>query len=407
MHHTNNSNSSLNGHQSISSKEKYQVCNFCGYDTNEPKSLVCENCQQPLASKKEQKTENSLKIVDQESTIPNKNQRKKTALSNKMRYAFSLAGGIAILTTGILAFTLNASPKAAIKNVRGRISFGGEPCSQRLVNQKIAKAVKKINSEVHFRYLDNDRNRDQIEELIQGQIQIAFSEKAYLDSHFKRAKERGVEITAIPYAYDGIAYVTDKKTHTRPLTVGELEGIFQGKITNWKQLGGEDKKIIPVLVAGLWQNPMGIRLAGQLNPNTVFIRDRSEAKKFLKKTEGAIFYTSATLAVGELNEVNVVSIKKDEDTIVSPVIKAGVTNQQDIDSGKYPLVRTLNIIVNSEVFQDNSNKNNLPLQNKGVKAFVEYMVSPEGQAIVEDAGFVPKYEVAKQTDNKFSLLPWF
>ncbi|VEP14205.1 hypothetical protein H1P_2490009 [Hyella patelloides LEGE 07179] len=405
MLHNNNNNSSLNSHQSISSKEKYQVCNRCGYDTNEPNSVVCENCNQPLTSKKEQKAGNSLKIDGRESTTLNKNQRKKVARSNKMSYIFSIAGGIAILTTGVLAFTLNTSPKAAIKNATGRISFGGEPCSQRLVNQKIAKAIKNINSEVKFRYSDNDPNKDQIQELIEGQVQIAFSEKAYLDSHFKRAKERGIQITAIPYAYDGIAYVTDKKTETRPLTVKELEDIFQGKITNWKQLGGEDKKIVPILVAGLWQNPMGIKLVEQLNPNTVFMRDRSEAKEFLKKTNGAIFYTSATLAAVELNDLNVVSIKKDDGTIVSPVIKAGVTNQQDIDSGKYPLVRALNIIVNSEIFQNHQNYQTL--QKKGVKALVEYLVSPEGQAIVEDAGFVPKYEAAKDIDSKFSFLPWF
>ncbi len=405
MHHTNNHNSSLNSHQSISSKEKYQVCNHCGYEANELNSFVCEICNHLLTPKKEQKAGNSLNIGDKESTTLNKNQIKKVARSNKMSYVFSVAGGIAILTTGALALILNASSDATIKNARGIISFGGEPCSQRLVNQKLAKAIKNINSEVKIRYLDNDPNRDQIQELIEGQIQIAFSEKAYLDSHVKRAKERGVQITGIPYAYDGIAYVTDKKTETRPLTIKELEGIFQGKITNWKQLGGEDKKIMPILVAGLWQNPMGIRLVEQLNPNTVFIRDRSEAKRFLKKTNGAIFYTSATLAVGELNDLNVVSIKKDDGTIVSPVIKAGVTNQQAIDSGQYPLARTLNVIVNSEIFQNPQNY--LTLQKQGVEAFVKYLVSPEGQAIVEEAGFVPKYEVAKDTDSKFSFLPWF
>lgn len=407
MHHTNNSSS--NSHQSPSSQERYQVCNHCGYDANELDYHVCENCYQPLTSKKEQKAENSLNVGNnvgnKEATTQNQNQIKKVARGNKMSYVFSVVGGIAILTTGILAFVLNTSSDATIKNASGIISFGGEPCSQRLVNEKIAKAVKKINSEVKLRYLDNDRNKDQIQELIEGQVQIAFSEKAYLDSHLQRAKERGVKIKAIPYAYDGIAYVTHKKTQTRPLTIQELEDIYQGKITNWKQLGGEDQKIVPILVAGLWQNPMGIRLVEQLNPNTVFIRDRSEAKKFLKKTNGAIFYTSATLAAGELNELNVVQIVNDDNIIVSPVIEAGVTNQQDISSGKYPLARTLNVIVNSEIFRDRPQY--LTLQKQGVEAFTKYLVSPEGQAIVENAGFVPMYEVAKDTDGKFSFLPWF
>lgn len=402
MHYTNNSSS--NSPRSFSNEEKYRVCNRCGYDANELDSLVCENCSQPLTPKKEQEAESSLDVGNKEATTPNQNQIKKASPSNKISHVLLVVGGIAILTTGVLASVFNASSEATIKNASGTISFGGEPCSQRLVNEKIAKAVKEINPDVKFRYLDNDRNKDQIQELIEGQVQIAFSEKAYLDSHIQRAKQRGVQIEAIPYAYDGIAYVTHKKTEIRPLTIDELEYIYQGKITNWKQLGGEDREIVPILVAGLWQNPMGIRLVEQLNPNTVFIRDRSEAKKFLKQTNGAIFYTSATLAADELNDLNVVSIRNGDGTIVSPIVETGVTNQQDISSGKYPLARTLNVIVNSEIFGDRSQ--HLILQKQGIEAFTKYLVSPEGQAIVQNAGFVPMYQVAKNTD-KFSFLPWF
>ena len=351
------------------------VCSECGYEGNEPHSRFCYICHSSLPTKEPE----------------NSNQNKLINISKKFSI---LAAGIITLSASMLFIvaSVNSSPETTLKRARGMISFAGEPCSQRLINEKVSKAIKKINSRVRFRYTDNDKNKDQIQELIEGQIQIAFSEKAFLDSHFKRAKKRGVGITSIPYALDGIAYITDKKTKIRPLMEGELEDIFEGRITNWKQLGGEDKKIIPILMAGIWQNPMGIRLDDNLNPNTLFVKNRSRAKAILKETEGAVFYTSATLAAHELNEVNVIAIKKPDGEVVTPVLGKGVTNQKDIGSGNYPLVRSLNLIVNSEIFT--KKQNHLNLQQKGVRAFTEYMVSAKGQAIVEDAGFVAKYELS-------------
>lgn len=297
------------------------------------------------------------------------------------------------------------SPEAAIRRAKGRISFGGEPCAQRLINEKISKEIEKINKGVRFRYTDNNRNKDQIQELIDGEIDIAFSEKAYQKSHFQRAKERGVEITAISYAYDGIAYITDKSTKIRPLTVEELEDIFEGRITNWKQLGGKDKKIVPILMAGLWSNPMVIRLDEGLNPNIIYAKSRAKAKKILKKTEGAIFYTSATLAAHELKEVNLISIKKEDGTVVSPVLVKEVTNHEDIGNGNYPLVRALIVMVNSRVF--NQDKNSLTQQEKGIRAFVKYLLTEKGQSLVDQNGFVAKHKVSTDKRNRFSFLNIF
>ncbi len=366
-------------------EEEWVTCPHCGYNRNDPGSTACESCYRSLPVPLTPK-EKKLKLVAN-------SQQKKKSQNRRNRIYWFLAGGVVVLASSIfVASSLNATPEAELKKVRGMISFGGEPCAQRLVNEQIAKAISKLNPDVTFRYTDNDRNKSQTQELNEGLIQIAFSEKAYLDSYLKEAKERGVEIKAVPYAYDGIAYVTHKGTKIRPLTVEELESIFEGRITNWKQLGGEDKEIRPILMAGMWNNPMGIRLDDGVNPNTIFVKDRAKGKKLLKKTDGAIFYTSATLAANELNEVNLVSIKKEDGTVVSPVLGKGKTNQQAIASGKYPLVRALIVMVNSEVFQDG---NNLDPQKKGVRAFVKYLISPKGQRLVEDNGFIPKYKVAK------------
>ena len=381
----------------------------CEYEKNSPNASNCLLCNSPLhPSVSEQinssKARNKLKVIKTKTISQVRGKNQKT--SGQRLFLFSTVGVVVLASSIFLASTLNASPEAKLKRARGRIPFGGEPCAQRMVNEKVGKAISKLNPDVTFRYTDNDRNKDQIQELIEGLLKIAFSEQVFLNSHLERAKERGVTLKPIPYAYDGIAYVTDESTEVRPLTVEELEAIFEGRITNWKQLGGEDREIRPILMAGMWQNPMGIRLDDGVNPNTIFIKDRVKGKKILKKTEGAIFYTSASLAADELDEVNVISIKKSDGTVVSPVLGEGVTNKEAIASNQYPLVRTLILIVKRNDYST-ERKNALTLQQKAVRAFADYLISPQGQRIVEDTGFVAMHEVAKEpTDKKFSLLPW-
>ncbi len=383
----------------INSKTKWLVCPNCPHETNDPNALSCEACGHNLTPAITTLQKKKLKLVA--------NSQKKKSQKRRNRIYWAKAGGVVVLASSVfMASTLNASPEAELKRARGRIPFGGEPCAQRMVNEKVGKVISKLNPDVTFRYTDNDRNKDQIQELIEGLLKMAFSEKAFLGSHLERAKARGVTLKPIPYAYDGIAYVTDESTKVRPLTVDELEEIFEGRITNWKQLGGEDREIRPILMAGMWQNPMGIRLDDGVNPQTIFVKDRAKGKKLLKKTEGAIFYTSASLAANELDEVNVISIKKSNGDIVSPVLGEGVTNKKAIASNQYPLVRTLILIVKSDDYSTEK-KNPLKLQQKAVRAFADYLISPQGQRIVEDTGFVAMYEVAKDTDKKFSFLPWF
>lgn len=381
------------------SSQGFIECPHCGHETNEPGATHCFFCKESLFSDTKLNKGN-LRIVGKDAVGKTKKKKHKGIT---LKYSLLLGGVLA--SSVFFVSTLNASsPEAALKKARGRISFGGEPCSQRLLNEKVSKEIEEINKRVRFRYADINKNKDQIQELIDGEIDIAFSEKAYLNSHLERARNRGVEIKAIPYAYDGIAYITNKKNKVKALTVKELEDIFEGRITNWKQLGGEDRQIVPILKDGLWANPMGIRLDDGLNPNTVFVKSRARGKKLLEKKEGAIFYTSASLAAQELNKVNVISIEKGDGTVVSPVLEAGITNQKAIDSSEYPLVRALLVIVNGEVFND---KNNLNLQQKGVRAFSDYLISPKGQAIVEEAGFVAKYEVNREKTSKFSFFNKF
>ena len=59
------------------------------------------------------------------------------------------------------------------------------------------------------------------------------------------AKQEHVELDVTPIAMDGFVFITHKDNPVDSLTVEQIQDIYSGKITNWKEVGGNDKKIIP------------------------------------------------------------------------------------------------------------------------------------------------------------------
>ena len=379
-----------------------RVCPKCKHDAHEVGAIKCEACGHSLLSEvTEQVKSRNLRVVEKKP----RSQKKRTRSESKPKKPWLLVGGIALLLLGggTLAYQVqvNASPEAALRSAEGIIDIDGEPCSEKFMLQALDPELKEINSRLKFQHLDSDSYLEQIAELRDGMIQVAFSEKMFYEEYRQDAEAKGVRLLGIPYGYDAIAYITEKGTKPRPLTVKDIRDVYSGRITNWKQLDGKDQEIIPILMGRKWSNPNGIKLS-RFSPKTIFVQgNRAEAKRILKSTPGAIFYTSSILAADELDEVNIVQVKKADGTVISPVLDKGVTNQEAVRNREYPLIRTLYVVVNEEVF----NRQNylLNLQQRATKGFVKLLVSTRGQAAVEEIGFVAKYIAEEDSHNRFRL----
>ena len=84
-----------------------------------------------------------------------------------------------------------------------------------------------------------------ISALLEGTTDIAqLSRKIKFDEK-QKLQEKGKPVKEIIAAYDALAVVIHPSNKISGLTREQLEGIFTGKITNWKEVGGDDLKIIP------------------------------------------------------------------------------------------------------------------------------------------------------------------
>ncbi|MCG7843885.1 MAG: phosphate ABC transporter substrate-binding protein, partial [Methanomassiliicoccales archaeon] len=79
--------------------------------------------------------------------------------------------------------------------------------------------------------------------LINGQVDMAQASRQIKSSEIESANAKGVNPVEFRVAIDGIAIVTNKDNPVAVLTVEQLCGIYNGSITNWNQVGGDDLTI--------------------------------------------------------------------------------------------------------------------------------------------------------------------
>jgi len=133
--------------QQINKTTGWITCPYprCRFSRNDPNATICESCYRSLL------TTPDLKIVGQNKTVNFSRKKKTKQVRGGQKYFLAAIGGLILLSGGIFAYRVKASsPTAALKRSRGTILFGGEPCAQGFIQQKVAKEIEELNSEVKF-----------------------------------------------------------------------------------------------------------------------------------------------------------------------------------------------------------------------------------------------------------------
>jgi phosphate transport system substrate-binding protein len=181
-------------------------------------------------------------------------------------------------------------------------------------------------------------------------------------------KEKYPDLVQYVVARDGIAVIVNPAVAVNSLTTEQIKAIYTGETKNWKELGGSDMTIV---VIGR-DSSSGTReffsekvmekadyVSTQLEKNS-----NGAVKQTVAQTPGAIGY----VGLGYL-DATVKALKIDADgTLVEPSIET-------VTSGAYPVSRTLNMFTKGEA--------------SGLsKDYLDYILSPAGQKIVEEEVFV-------------------
>jgi phosphate transport system substrate-binding protein len=208
-----------------------------------------------------------------------------------------------------------------------------------------------------------------ISALINGTTDVCEASRAMKDTEKKQLAEKaGAPPVEIPVAKDGLSVYVHESNPLTEISMADLKAIFTGKVSSWKDVGGPDAKII----AYSRENSSGTYVFfkehvldnGDFTPRAQNMPGTAAVVNAVSKEKFAIGYGGAAYAKG----IKVLKIKKGA-TAIAP-------SDATIRDGSYPLSRPLFFYIRSKPASD-------------IKAFTDWVLSPEGQAIVVKVGYFP------------------
>ena len=175
----------------------------------------------------------------------------------------------------------------------------------------------------------------------------------------------GVGVQSFPFAIDGVALVVNPANKVRAITAQQAQDIFAGKITNWKALGGADA---PITVYTR-EDGSGTR--------EVFVEKALKKGPIVASANVVNSNGAMKTAIGQDKlGIGYVGIGHVDKSVAALTFDKMVPSQENAASGAYTLTRLLYM-------------NTKGAPSGLTKAFIDYIYSPEGSAIIEKSGYIP------------------
>ncbi len=218
-----------------------------------------------------------------------------------------------------------------------------------------------------------------IASLINKTTDIANASRRIKPEEIDNALANGIEPIEFIVAKDAIAIIVNPNNPVEQLTLQQLSDIYSGKIKNWTEVGGEDRPIV--------------RLSRETNSGThvyfleQVIRLGSKEDKTLFSTDTLLLPSSEVIGTEIRNNQNAIGydglgyVTPDMKVVAVSDSQGEVTefiypSSETVNNGTYPIARDLYMYTagSPEGF---------------VKTYMDWIFSPEAQAIVTQLGFVP------------------
>lgn len=207
--------------------------------------------------------------------------------------------------------------------------------------------------------------------LLNGTTDICASSRDMQQKEKDDAKGKNINPVEKTIAFDGIAIVVSPDNPIKDITLEQLKKIYTGAYTNWKELGGPDQ---PMTVLSRESNS-GTYVFFQehvlnkenYSPTVKLMPASSSIVQSVASDKWSIGYVG--LGYTKEAKVKVVPVKKDANSA------AIIPSHETVLDKTYSIARPLYLYFNGE-----------PTGNS--KLFLDYAMSPEGQKIVEETGYI-------------------
>lgn len=239
----------------------------------------------------------------------------------------------------------------------GRLTFAGSTTMQPLVAQ-LSEVFHKRHPQVLFEVAAGGSVVG-IQAMHEGTADIGMASRA-----LSAEEARGIKVYTV--GIDVLAIVIHPDNPVNSITLTQLQDIYMGRITNWKELGGSDLAIVSV------QREISSGTRGAFDELALDKQEATAPKLLTVITAGdvAANVASQPSAIGYLGFGNL------ESDLKVIAVDGILPSQESIRTGAYPLFRPLSLLTG-------------PLSQPLADEFINFVLSPEGQAYVEEFGWIP------------------
>lgn len=267
-----------------------------------------------------------------------------------------------VLITLVLTIILSACGKNEEKSGTtngdvATISISGSTSVGPLAEKLAEKYKEKNNVNIEINQIGSSAG---ITNALNGVSEIGMSSR-----DLKEEEKASLQETVI--AYDGIVVVTHPSNHVKNLTIAQVKDIFTGKITNWKEVGGDDMEIVVVSredgsgSRDAFQEIVGYS-SGELVRNSIIASGNGNIKTTVATNKHAVGFISFEYIDESINTVNINGVEATVENVLRQ---------------KYSLSRPFLFVHKEENLTDEGKK------------FIDFILSSEGQKIVRETGAIP------------------
>lgn len=259
-------------------------------------------------------------------------------------------------TDSSAAGTSSKASSTAAEELSGTLSMNGSTSMEKVI-KAVNGAFMEKNKGVTVN-LNLTGSGTGIQEASEGKCDIGNSSRKLKD-------EEAEKLDATVVGLDGIALVVNPANKLEDITLEDLAKVYSGEITNWKKLGGDDKSIV---VIGR-EDGSGTRDGFE----SIVMGDKEPKYAQELESTGSVINAVATTdgAIGYASLANV------DETVKALKIGGIEATEENVKSGAYEVQRPF--ICATLKGSD----------NKLVKAYLDFILSEEGQALVLAQGAVP------------------
>lgn len=251
------------------------------------------------------------------------------------------------------------------------------------LSENLAADLLSLTPEDSKKFIKHNTTHNAYINLMDGKADIIFVTEPS-EEELSLAAVKGIELEVVPVVKEAFVFLINKNNPVSDISVEEIQKIYQGKIRNWKDIGGEDKEIIA------YQRPDNSGSQTLMQNQVMKGLEMAEAPTELKPAGmGGLIdviagYDNSDRAIG-YSVYYYANSMYSKNTVKFVNVNGVEPNNANIMSGLYPFTSAYYAVL----------KHSEP-ENSNTRKLLNYLLSDEGQKLAENSGYVALGQVKNE-----------